>query len=189
MGISPDQQHELIKDSLFSLQKNFIEVVNTAKGENKRIIKDINSRSDLSDEQKNHLISVLNDSRARKGLDDFTSPFDSDGYDSIEIFTDNSAPLILVRGQRNFFKYAPPDEIIEKEVINTCDCKVLGCVVDIDFDLCSGQIEAIIVPGPGKVCGIFGVDSEYIIPFACIRKIGPDIILVEIQKEKFLKKI
>lgn len=80
-------------------------------------------------------------------------------------------------------------ELREKEVINTCDCKVLGCVVDIDFDLCSGQIEAIIVPGPGKVCGIFGVDSEYIIPFACIRKIGPDIILVEIQKEKFLKKI
>ena len=79
-------------------------------------------------------------------------------------------------------------ELREKEVINTCDCKVLGCVVDIDFDLCSGQIEAIIVPGPGKVCGIFGVDSEYIIPFACIRKIGPDIILVEIQKEKFLKK-
>ena len=55
-------------------------------------------------------------------------------------------------------------ELREKEVINTCDCKVLGCVVDIDFDLCSGQIEAIIVPGPGKVCGIFGVDSEYIIP-------------------------
>lgn len=80
-------------------------------------------------------------------------------------------------------------ELREKEVINTCDCKVLGCVVDIDFDLCNGQIEAIIVPGPGKVCGIFGVDSEYIIPFACIRKIGPDIILVEIQKEKFLKKI
>ena len=46
-------------------------------------------------------------------------------------------------------------ELREKEVINTCDCKVLGCVVDIDFDLCSGQIEAIIVPGPGKVCDIW----------------------------------
>ena len=32
-------------------------------------------------------------------------------------------------------------ELREKEVINTCDCKVLGCVVDIDFDLCSGQVQ------------------------------------------------
>ena len=49
-------------------------------------------------------------------------------------------------------------------------------------------IEALIVPGPGKFCGFFGTDSEYVIPFACIKKIGPDIILVEIKEEKFLQK-
>ena len=53
---------------------------------------------------------------------------------------------------------------------------------------CSGAIEALIVPGPGKFCGFFGTDSEYVIPFACIKKIGPDIILVEIKEEKFLQK-
>ena len=79
-------------------------------------------------------------------------------------------------------------ELREKEVINTCNCKRLGCVVDIEFDSCSGQIEAIIVPGPGKICGFLAADSEYVIPFACICKIGPDIILVEIREEKFLKK-
>ena len=42
--------------------------------------------------------------------------------------------------------------------------------------------------GPGKFCGFFGTDSEYVIPFACIKKIGPDIILVEIKEEKFLQK-
>ena len=47
---------------------------------------------------------------------------------------------------------------------------------------------ALIVPGPGKFCGFFGTDSEYVIPFACIKKIGPDIILVEIKEEKFLQK-
>ena len=30
--------------------------------------------------------------------------------------------------------------------------------------------------------------GEYVIPFACIRKIGPDIVIVEIQEEKFLQK-
>ena len=46
-------------------------------------------------------------------------------------------------------------ELREKEVINSCDCKRLGCVVDIEFDCSSGQIEALIVPGPGKICGFW----------------------------------
>ena len=80
-------------------------------------------------------------------------------------------------------------ELREKEVINSCDCKRLGFVVDNELNPCDGRIEAIILPGPGKICGFFGTDCEFIIPFECIRKIGPDIILVEIQEEKFLKKI
>lgn len=79
-------------------------------------------------------------------------------------------------------------ELREREVINTCDCKRLGCVADIIFDCCSGCVEAIVVPGPGKICSFFCSDNEFVIPFSCIKKIGPDIILVEIQEEKFLKK-
>ena len=62
-------------------------------------------------------------------------------------------------------------ELREKEVINSCDCKRLGCVVDIEFDCSSGQIEALIVPGPGKICGFLGTDSEYVIPFHCVKRI------------------
>ena len=79
-------------------------------------------------------------------------------------------------------------EMRDKEVINICDGKRLGCVMDLEFDACSGENEKIIIPGPGKICGVFGTDSEYVIPFGCIKKIGPDIILVEIQEEKFLQK-
>ena len=78
-------------------------------------------------------------------------------------------------------------ELRDKEVINSCDCKRLGCVVDIEFAPCSGKIEAIIIPGPGRICGFLGSDSEFIIPFECIKKIGEDIILVEVCEEKFLK--
>ena len=80
-------------------------------------------------------------------------------------------------------------ELREKEVIKICNCKRLGCVVDIEMNICDGCVEAIIIPGPGKICGFLGTDSEYVIPFACIKKIGPDIILVEIQEEKFLQKL
>lgn len=75
----------------------------------------------------------------------------------------------------------------QKEVINMCNCKRLGCVTDLILDRCNGCIEAIVLPGPGKICGFLGYDAEYIIPFSCICKIGPDIILVEIDEEKFLK--
>ena len=80
-------------------------------------------------------------------------------------------------------------ELKEKEVVNICNGKCLGGVVDLQINVCSGAIEALIVPGPGKFCGFFGTDSEYVIPFACIKKIGPDIILVEIKEEKFLQNV
>ena len=63
-------------------------------------------------------------------------------------------------------------ELRDKEVVN----------------ICSGEVEAVIIPGPGKICGFLGTDCEYVIPFGCIRKIGPDIVIVEIQEEKFLQK-
>lgn len=76
----------------------------------------------------------------------------------------------------------------QKEVINVCDCKRLGFVGDVDFDPICGTIIAIIVPGAGKICGMFGRDTEYIIPFCKIKCIGPDIILVDINEEEVLRK-
>lgn len=76
----------------------------------------------------------------------------------------------------------------EKEVINVCSGKRLGCIADVEINICTGEIEAIVIPGPGKICGFFGTDCEYVIPFSCIKKIGPDIVLVEIKEEKFLQK-
>lgn len=75
-------------------------------------------------------------------------------------------------------------ELENKEVINACDCKKLGYIVDLIIDECNGCIEALVIPKAGKLCGFFCDGSEYIIPFKCIRKIGADIILVEIHEEK-----
>lgn len=75
-------------------------------------------------------------------------------------------------------------EFQNKEVINTCDCRKLGYVIDLIIDECSGCIEAIIIPKAGKFCGFFSDGSEWVIPFKCIKKIGPDIILVEIHEKR-----
>lgn len=74
-------------------------------------------------------------------------------------------------------------ELREKEVVNICDCRRIGCVADIEIDTCKGCVEAIIVPECGKLCGLFGREKEYVIPWKCIRQVGPDIILVEVCLE------
>lgn len=79
-------------------------------------------------------------------------------------------------------------ELREMEVINLCSCRKLGNVMDLCLNLHKGCIEAIIVPVPGKWHGLFGCDTEYEIPFECIKKIGKDIIMVEINEEKCLKR-
>ena len=60
-------------------------------------------------------------------------------------------------------------ELKRREVINVCDCKRLGFVGDLDVDPCTGRILAIIVPGPGCVCGFLGREKEFVIPFGDVR--------------------
>ena len=80
-------------------------------------------------------------------------------------------------------------ELKQKEVINICTCRTLGCPVDVGFNCETGCINALVVPGPGSFCFCFrGAGSEYIIPWNCIRQIGDDIILVEIDEKYCCKK-
>ena len=74
-------------------------------------------------------------------------------------------------------------ELKQKEVINANDYKRLGFVGDVDFDMCTGCMVAIIVPGPGCFCGFIGREKEYIIPFCDICQVGDDIILVDVKKK------
>ena len=74
-------------------------------------------------------------------------------------------------------------ELKRKEVINTEDCRRLGFVGDVDFDMCPGCMTAVIVPGPGCLCGFLGREKEYVIPFCDICQVGDDIILVRVRKK------
>lgn len=79
-------------------------------------------------------------------------------------------------------------ELRQKEVVNMCNCEKIGFVADVEFNPKNGCIEALIIPGPCKLWGILGRDQEYVIPFCDVRHIGPDVILVEVEKEKCLDK-
>ena len=67
-----------------------------------------------------------------------------------------------------------------KEVVNVCDGQRLGYVSDLLFDGATGQVTALIVPGPCRMLGLFWHEDDYILPWECIRRIGGDIVLVEV---------
>ena len=70
-----------------------------------------------------------------------------------------------------------------KEVICVCDGRRLGFVSDARVELPEGTVTAIIVPGPCRFMGLWGRRDDYVIPWCCVKRIGPDIILVDIKPE------
>jgi YlmC/YmxH family sporulation protein len=67
-----------------------------------------------------------------------------------------------------------------REVINICDGCRLGYVCDLEIDTDCGKILSLVIPGPCRFLGLFGREEDYVIPWPCIRRIGADIILVDV---------
>lgn len=67
-----------------------------------------------------------------------------------------------------------------KEVINVADGCRLGYVCDVIVEIPAGCVVTIIVPGPCRFWGLLGRDCDYCIPWTCIKRIGDDIILVDV---------
>ena len=72
-------------------------------------------------------------------------------------------------------------ELRQKEVINCRDGKCIGHIWDIDFDVCTGKICSVIIPGPFRICGICGKEFDIVVPFKCIKCIGVDVVIVDID--------
>ncbi len=67
-----------------------------------------------------------------------------------------------------------------REVVNVLDGKRMGVINDIDVDIEEGKIKALIVPGTPRLLGLFGKNDDLVIPWETIKKIGVDVILVEV---------
>ncbi len=73
-------------------------------------------------------------------------------------------------------------DLRQREIINITDGKRLGFLGDLDIDLEEGRVKAIIIPGPIRVFNFFNKAGEFVIPWEQIKKIGSDVILVELQE-------
>ena len=71
-----------------------------------------------------------------------------------------------------------------KEVICIGSGQRLGFIEDVEVELPEGRVCALIVPGPGKLLGLGASKCDYCIPWHSIRRIGPDIVLVDISPDE-----
>ena len=70
-----------------------------------------------------------------------------------------------------------------KEVICISDGRRLGFIQDVLIQLPNGDVSAIVIPGKCTLGGLGPPKDDYIIPWKCICRIGPDIVLVDIKPE------
>jgi len=68
-------------------------------------------------------------------------------------------------------------ELKNKEVINLCDGKRMGFVCDVEIDLDTGCVVAILVPPEGKLFTLGRCAPDRIL-WCDIERIGDDVILV-----------
>lgn len=73
-------------------------------------------------------------------------------------------------------------EFQTKDVVNISDGRKLGHVGDLDLDLKNGRVDALVIPGAGKILGLFGAKEDTVIPWRNIVKIGKDVVLVRMDE-------
>ena len=70
-------------------------------------------------------------------------------------------------------------ELRYKEVISVEDGARYGYVGDMEVDLDTGQVRALVIPGRRRFFGLLGREEDKVIPWTSVRRFGEDIILVE----------
>ena len=73
-------------------------------------------------------------------------------------------------------------ELRYKEVIDIHSGFRLGYVCDAEYDDAEGRLLSLITPGRAKFFGLLGREDDYVLPWACIARVGRDIILVDTKE-------
>lgn len=80
------------------------------------------------------------------------------------------------------------NDLRQKEIVDTATGMKLGEIVDLELDMHTGQITALIVPGPNTVWGIFRRREDVVVPWTKIKTVGKDVILVDASSNNLLLK-
>ena len=72
-------------------------------------------------------------------------------------------------------------DLRQRDVINIIDGRRLGPIKDIDLDVEKGMVRSIILPSTTNLFGIFSRSEDVVVGWDNIKKIGVDVILIELQ--------
>ncbi len=72
-------------------------------------------------------------------------------------------------------------ELRQKEIISLPDGKRLGFASDIEINMETGYIEAIVIPAENRFFNIFYKANDIVLPWQNIKKIGIDVILIDVN--------
>ena len=70
-------------------------------------------------------------------------------------------------------------DLRHKDVICLTDGAVLGPVCDVEVDTADARLNAIVIYGRPRLCGLLGREEDCVIPWRDIQVIGEDAILVK----------
>lgn len=75
-------------------------------------------------------------------------------------------------------------ELIGKEIVNIVNGARLGVIgeSDLTIDLSNGQIQSIILPRRNNLLNLWVDKQQMVIPWELVRKIGEEVIIVEIDQ-------
>jgi YlmC/YmxH family sporulation protein len=69
-------------------------------------------------------------------------------------------------------------ELQAREVVGVDDGRRLGPIRDLEIDLERGAVTALVLPGSGRLWGLFGREEPTIVPWSDVVRVGVDVILV-----------
>ncbi len=78
-------------------------------------------------------------------------------------------------------------EMAKKDIINLYDGCYLGRVSDIEVELPSAEIQAIVIYGRLRLFGLLGREDDIIIPWKDVEVVGEDSILVRCRSLRQLQ--
>ena len=70
-------------------------------------------------------------------------------------------------------------ELQYKELVDISDGTRYGFIGDLEVDTESGSIQNVIVYGRSRALGLLGRENDIVFPWSAIKRIGPDLILID----------